>query len=358
MATSGVEGTFQLSVLDLITMSVNLLSVPASQLSADQLRFAQNSLELILKSLPNDGYDRYLTTSTLVGLVPNVVQYNLPTGAQEVIKVAWRQGQINPTTTVYSSSNGGTPANCFTGNLTPGCIQNASNGNISANWGSGVQNAINYVGFNALGTHTYSLVWEYSNDGVIWFTNYTAPSATYTDNTWVYYQLTTPVAAQYYRVRETAGATLSIRQLYFGYDQQDVVIGRINRDDYFSQSQKNDASSGNEIVNFYVQEDITTLTLFTWPAILNSNINTMLVYYYRQPQDVGSLTNTLEIPFRWYDGIVWNLASRMALYLPKVSPELLQFVTQRADLMMNKVTQSDFDRSPVRLILATNSYKI
>lgn len=345
--------------MDIITLSANLLSVPASELSADQLRFAMYSLELILKSLPNDGYDRYLTTSTLVGLVPNVVQYNLPLGAVEVIKVAWRQGQVNPTTTIYASDAGGDAANCFTGNLTPGCVQTSINGSISANWGSGITNAINYVGINTLGSYTLSCVFEYSNDGVIWFTAFTPPLETaYQDNTWVYYQLTYPVAAQYFRIRATGGGELSIRQLYFGYDQEDVIIGRINRDDYFSQSQKNDASSGDEIVNFYVQEDTTTLTLYVWPPLMNSNINTMLVYYYRQPQDVGSLTDTLEIPFRWHDSIIWNLASRLALYLPKIPPQFVQFITQRADLMMNKVTQSDFDRSPVRLILSTNSFKI
>jgi hypothetical protein len=44
----------------------------------------------------------------------------------------------------------------------------------------------------------------------------------------------------------------------------------------------------------------------------------MTVWYSRQIMDVGALTDELEIPQRWYEAIVMNLAHRLSLELPQV----------------------------------------
>lgn len=356
MATSGVIGTFAFDVDEIIAMAVRACGLAPSELTPDQALYASSSLELLLKSLPNDGFERWLQDSVLIGLIPNVVRYELPPGAVEVVNCMYRQASL-PTGGVAISSPGGIAANAFDADLATVCTQSGPNGYIEYNYTTTNNSpALSYVGINTFGTHTYSLVWEYSLDGVTWQTSFAStPATVYTDNIWTYYQINNRVQALAYRVRETAGGTLSVRGLYFGANPSDITMGRMNRDDYQSMTQK--SSTANDPISYYVQEEVNTLALYVWPQP-NYAFDQLLIYYYRQPQDVGELINTLELPFRWHDAIIMTLAARLALYLPNISEDRITRLEQKASGLMNMVNQTDYDRSPVRVYYNNRSYQL
>lgn len=127
---------------------------------------------------------------------------------------------VRPLGGTAATSNGGTAANAFDGDLTTWCTQVATNGNISYDFGDGCHKTITKVGINSHGSNTYDLIFEYSNDTgatvTNWTTAYDAPIATvYADGVDVFYTLVTPITARAWRVREQNGGTLDLREVYF-----------------------------------------------------------------------------------------------------------------------------------------------
>jgi hypothetical protein len=63
--------------------------------------------------------------------------------------------------------------------------------------------------------------------------------------------------------------------------------------------------------------------------------------------DVGSLTDTLDIPQRWYEANVWQLAWRLAIELPDFNPQLLGPIKQTADEALSWAQAEERDNSPI-----------
>ena len=355
MTTSGVTGQFNLTADSVIDMAFRQCNVSPSEKTPDQQLYAQSALELILKSLPNDGYERWAQQTTVIGLLPYVQTYYLPNGALEVIKVVQRQTQW-PYTTGAALASSGNAANAFDSSLATACIQSAPNGYIGYNFGSGNASSTVYWGVNSFGTFTYSLLLEYSNDGILWYTadNQADTPTSYTDGQWVFYEIQFPVSAQYYRIRETGGSTLSMRSVFFGINPVDTTIGRFNRDSYETYPTKYSTTSGIPI-QFKVNEEPTGLYLQVWP-VPTTGFYQLHVLYYTQPQDVGVLQNNLDIPYRWQKAVISQLAYELAKYLPNIPPQTLGNLRQDAMLLMSQVNAADQDRSNVRFYVDMRSY--
>ena len=126
---------------------------------------------------------------------------------------------------------------------------------------------------------------------------------------------------------------------------REIPITKFNRDDYASQPNKEFQSA--QPTNYWFEKLIEPrITL--WPVPSDSS-RRLSMYYYRQPQDVGDLTNELEIPTRWLEAICWHLALRLAFELPGVSVERLAAVQAMAQGMTMEVEGSETDSAPVFL---------
>jgi hypothetical protein len=73
----------------------------------------------------------------------------------------------------------------------------------------------------------------------------------------------------------------------------------------------------------------------------------MTVWYNRQIMDVGSLTDELEIPQRWYEAVVSMLAHRMSLELPGVPVDRVAYLEKMADKYLYEAEQEERDKSPI-----------
>jgi hypothetical protein len=71
------------------------------------------------------------------------------------------------------------------------------------------------------------------------------------------------------------------------------------------------------------------------------------VWYSKQIMDVGSLTDELYIPTRWYEATLMMLAHRMSLELPAVEMQRIQYLEGQAEKYLNMVEQEERDKSPI-----------
>jgi hypothetical protein len=82
-----------------------------------------------------------------------------------------------------------------------------------------------------------------------------------------------------------------------------------------------------------------------WPVPNNSDDQVTLLTS-RQPQDVGTLMQNLEVPVRWMEPIIWQLSLRLAFELEDVDPSLIQVVQAMADRYQLEAEYEESDGAP------------
>jgi hypothetical protein len=86
--------------------------------------------------------------------------------------------------------------------------------------------------------------------------------------------------------------------------------------------------------------------MYLWPVPSDPFVQ-MTVWYSRQIDDVGALTNELEVPQRWYEATVMMLAHRMSLELPGVGLDRIQYLEAQAEKYLALAEAEERDKSPI-----------
>lgn len=352
MAYSGTTGQTVINVSKLIDHGARRCGKLAEELTSEQLLSAQESLYFFLSHLGNKGINYWAINKAVIGLNANQYIYTMPLGCIDVLQVLYRT--MTQPSGSYSSSAGGTVSNVYDDNVTTYCQQTSANGNISVNYGASNTQYIGSIGFmpyiSGGGSQTWSYVFEYSVDGSTWSTLYTGTNVTVTDLQWVWQDIDPGQNVAYYRMRATGGTTLSLRELYFGTNAREIQMSRLNRDDYTNLPNKQ--FTANQPFQFWFDRTIGTSvstgqpTMYLWP-VPSTYFVQMTVWYSRYIQDVGQLTNEIEIPQRWYEAVVMNLAHRMSLELPGIQVDRIAYLEKLAAQYLYEAEEEERDKSPI-----------
>ena len=316
MATSATTATVSYHVTALIEQATRRCGLLPGRLSAEETLAAQTELQQMLNSLVNEGIPLWTVNKQIYGLNLNQNVLNFSADTVDLQNVLYRFNNL-PSGGIPASSAGGTAANAFDQNLTTACTQTAANGNISYNFTTNT--TVVTVGFLPNATGTLNPIYEYSLDGVTWVTSIpaAAQASTFTAGQWYWQDVdnsTIPAQAQYYRIRETSGGTLNVTELVFGTAANEIILSRLNKDDYQNLPFKNQIGRP---LQFWYDRQIQPRA-WLWPASQYS-FNSVVVWAWSLLQDVGlywNFTNTLQIPIWWEDTILWSLAARLIWILP------------------------------------------
>ena len=338
MAFSGTVGQTTIKVIDLVDHSILRCGIEPARITAQMVETAKKNLFYYLSYLSNRGINLWTIERSLIGLYPYQNIYALPVGTIDVLNVNYRT--VMRWEGAGVSSAGGTGDNAFDGDVTTSCTQVSTNGNISADFASA--DVITDVAIRTNGNRTYNLVWEYSTDNITWSTVLATGSVSYLDNKWVWYQITTPQSGRYFRVRETAGGTLNVRELVFGKRPTEIPMNRINRDDFSSLPDKTILSAYPS--QFWYNRILTQPELWVWPTPSDTFVS-LMVWRHRHVQDIGDLTNDLEVPQRWYECMLANLAARNALDIPDVSEMRIEMLGKLAEGAEEPPHEEERDRA-------------
>ena len=342
MAVSNAISTTSFQIHDIINHAIRRCKVAPATLDAEMFEAATHNLYLLTSGLANQGFPLWCLEKLVLGPLKGQAFLTLPIGTVDVQNANLRT-VTRPSGTAASSA-GGTAANAFDGTLLNACTQTSTNGNISLAYASTTQ--ITSVGVMSYTTQTYALVFEKSIDsGATWSTVYTATSQSYTAGEWVYFGLDQQLSTTTdFRIRETGGATLNIQQLGFGTGPSDQPIARLNRDDYFNFSNK--TSEGTPLQYWFDRQRVYPV-MNLWP-VPNGNFFQVAIIRHRHIMDLGVNTNEIEVPQRWYDAIVWGLASAMAVELPGVPGDIMGYVDARYRRALLEAQTEERDNSPIK----------
>ena len=140
-------------------------------------------------------------------------------------------------------------------------------------------------------------------------------------------------------VRQDSGTT----------DQFDLALSRVSRDEFIGLPTKRTTGRPSQ---FYVDRQITPI-LRLWPTP-DSSSDYILVYdRLRRIEDVDAMTNTANVPFRFFPCLTAGLAYYLAL---KKAPERVQMLKQLYEEEFERAASEDRDRASLSLTPSTSFY--
>ena len=265
MAYSGTVGTTLINVQTFIDHGARRSGKLAEELTDEQVLSAKESLFYILSNLINQGINYWAIDKKVFGLNANQYIYQLPLGGVDVLNALYRT-MTRPTPNIpngYSASSG-IADNAFDGNTLTVCIQTAPDGWIAVDYGTNNPVYAGSIGILPGVSGEFHILLEYSTDGITWNTLEDTGVTTWVDNQWLWYDIDPGQSVQYYRMSETGGNTLQVREFYVGNNDREITMARLNRDDYTNLPNKN--FTANQPYQFWFNRTIPQAEIWLWPV--------------------------------------------------------------------------------------------
>lgn len=329
MTTSGTIGATTVETRKILEHALRRIGISATAQTPEIVGIAVDNLFLLLTNLASKGLNLWQIDKRIIPTVAGQLLYPLPTGTIDVLNMAYAR-------CTYQTGTDSSGVDNYT-------VQLAS------------ATAIQRVGFTLSVLPTLvGITIQGSSDGVTWHDTTTIPNNELPAvNTLAYYDVGISDATGYAYWRLYAGgATFTATELLLINQISELPIMQMNRDDYTALPNK--YIQGRPSVNYYF-EKLVSPQVSLWP-VPNNSVDMVVLWRYRQIQDVGTLTQTLEIPMRWYDAIIWQLALLLCYEIPNVDPNKAQMVMQAAQGFLAISEGGETDGSPIFIAPAIRGY--
>lgn len=345
MTVSGTVSTTTFNTNRVIDHAFRRCRLPPQAITSEMQTVAQDILYLMLSDFANRGIQLWTIEKLILPMQYGVMRVPMPAGTIDVMNTNLRtlqrlSGQVSDSQGLVN-----TDKYAFDGDLTTSLQQTVPNGWIQIDFLSGTR--VTNVGVNMFVGGTYNIVFEVSNDGVNWVTALAPGVTTYTAGIWQWYDIEGAQTAEFIRMRETGGSILNVAEFYAGAQPSEIPFARLNQDDYTNLPNKQ--FLGRPLQFWYDrQRDTHYLTLWPTPDA-NAVFNQIVTWRRRYIMDVGTLTQSLDIPQRWYEGIVACLAWRLAIETPAVDPSMVNILKPLADEAVMIMQDEERDNSPMKI---------
>lgn len=355
MTTSGTVSQTTFTTRQVVDHAFRQCRLRPQQIGAEQLQTATECLYLLLSELPNYGIQLWTIEKRILPLYEALADVTLPDGTVDVLNQNWRQ--LTRASGTNTSSAGGTVANAFDDDFDTACTQTATNGNIQTLFAAETQ--VTTVGYLSNATAPdFDAVIERSDDGVTWTTVLTITDADMVDEEWQWWDLDGAVASLYWRFRATGGATIDVRELYWGNTPQEIPLAPISQDNYTALPNK---TFQGQPVQFWLDRQRAAPVMHLWPVPgYTQRYGQLTVWRTRQVEDVGLLSQTLDIPQRWYRAVVAMLAAAIAVEIPEVDGEwavsLYKLAYAPDDGALARAMQEEEDGMPFMITPQISAY--
>ena len=327
MATSGTVGATVVDQTVLIEHACRRAGKLASSLTSEQQLAARESLFFVLSNLANRGINLWTVTEQILTLVPGQATYTLQVGTVDLLKGFYRTQSDATGTTLSTATSVGLDTG-LGNSVTPSSIQ---------------------VVFSGAGTS--NLVVETSQDALSWTQIQTLPATTSIIGQATWFDLTNFSAVRAIRVRETVlGATL-VGSIVVAFNPQEILAAKLNRDDFLLLPNKTFAGRS---LQYWFDKQITP-QIRLWP-VPNDVTSSFVAWTTLHVQDPGQFFNTIQIPQRWYDGVIWILAMYLAMELPQIDPQRIQICANMGQTFLKLAEDGEVDGAPIKIDPGIRSY--
>lgn len=343
LVTSGTVSTTVFNTGKLIDHAFRRAKVAPQQITPEYQSTAQDLLYLFLSTLTSKGVPLWCIQKLILPIYQNVQDVPLPTNAIDVLNSNLRTS--NRLVGTYTASSG-IAANAGDGDITTFCVQTAPAGNITLQVTS--PTLFNTVGFYPGVTATWQITVQTSNDGVTWTPVYVNEALDVVEDEWFWVDIEgiPQTGVSYIQLLAGAATTLNIAEFVVQTLPEEIPIAKINRDDYANLPDK---WFPGRPVQYWFNKQIPEPFITMWPTPqYQFTFNQIVCYIQSYIQDVGTLTQTLQIPQRWFLAIVCELGRQLNIEIPeaKGDPNELAF---EAKNQLDIAWGSETDSAPTYL---------
>ena len=319
MAYSNTVSQTVFNTRKVIENAVRRCKVPAELITAEYVDIANDQLYLILSDLANQGAPLWCIEKVIVPLYDGVGDVVLDTQTVDILNSNFRQLQAVSGTNVDTFTSRTIDFGGATFVTTVGIL-----------WSSAAS----------------PIAIERSPDGIVWETIQTeTPDASVGE--WTWYDLDSSIATQYFRVRATTG-TLGFSEIYTGNQPTEIPLARMNRDDYTNLPNKYFQS--NRSLQYWFDRQIPNPIMHLWPVPnAAATVCQLVLWRHRYIMDVGTMTQQVEVPQRWYEAIVALLAAKMAMEIVEVDPQIIPMLDAKAAQALYVAQAEERDNSPMMI---------
>ena len=319
MAYSGTVSQTTFNTRRVIENAARRCKMPAQSLSAEHIDIANDQLYLLLSELSNRGIQLWTIEKQIYPLYNGVAQITTDLGTVDI---------LNSNLRTLQQVTGAEYDDATTYEVTFASATTVST--VGIKWSAA----------------SAPISLQRSDDGVVWETVQTeTPSATAGE--WTWYDLASSVASAYFRVIATSG-TLDFERIYLGNTPTEIPLARLNRDDYTNLPNK--TFSNNRPLQFWFDRQVTQPVMHLWPVPNNeAEVSQVIIWRQRYIMDVGTMTQEIEVPQRWYEAIVAMLAARLAAEYIEVDAALVGPLDQKAERALYIAQQEERDNSPMMI---------
>lgn len=300
--------------------------VPAQTITGEHIEIAKDQLYLLLSEWANDGSPLWCIEKQLYGLTEGQGALQLDLGTVDVLNVNLRSMQpLTGTETVTVSAYK---------------VEFDSASTVST------------VGVLWGPSGSVPLTLQVSDDDVTWTSLQTVdPSGVAGGWTWVDIDVATE--GLFFRVLATG--TLDYTQIYLGRNPTEIPMARLNRDDYTSLPDKTVQSS--RPLQYWFDRQVRQPIMHLWPVPSASAITSLVVLWrHRHIMDVGSLTQEIEVPQRWYEALVAGLAAKLVYEISEADMNVASILEGKATQALYKARAEERDNSRVNMTPNISAY--
>lgn len=316
MTTSGTISETTFNNRQIIDRAFGRCKVKPQDITGEMIERANENLYLILSSLPNEGTPLWCVQKVLIPLTAGQAQLITPVGTIDLINAFYRM--IQPVTGTEVDD----PAGLSTTLDSPATVAT-----VGLQWGG----------------NSVPVAVQASDDGIAWTTLATDAQEA-VDGQWTWIDVDGATAKSYWRVIPTTG-TLDLDDWTFGSSPTDLQMSRLNRDQY--QQLPNKSFTGRPL-QYWFDRQFNRPVMHLWPVPdATAATNLIVAYRHRHVMDVGSMTQSIEVPQRWLNAIISRLAMNLALDTPEVNPQLIPMLTGLSKMHSDQAWMEERDRSPI-----------
>lgn len=342
--TSGVVSETAVTTNDLIDHAFRRCKIQPAEVTGENLDTASRLLHMNLTRLASKGIALWAIEHQALGLTPGVSTTIYPNGTVDVLNVNLRMtNRVTGTSSEPQVADDDltTPYNYgFSGATYTLTLSQATN--------------VMTIGLMPGNTATWDARVEYTTDGVTWYQAWLDKTFDVTNQVWAWVNLEGILGATAVRFIVASGVRVILNQIYFGNKPSEAQVTQLNRDEY---SNLPDKTVTGRPVQYWLDKQRTTPAIHLWPAPSDSMKYVQLIsYLQRHVEDVGKLSQIVEIPRRWYLAVINQLAFELAIEMPTVEPDRIQLLDTLASRTLAEAWDGETDSSKTKFRFNVRPY--
>lgn len=349
MATSGTVGQTVFETRKVIDHGFRRCKVPPQAITPEHIDTALDLLFLNLSSLSSYGIPLWVIDKVILPIYRGEISVPLPVGSVDVMNMNIRD--LNRTLGVSNTASEGIADNAFDSDLTTACTQVTPAGNIEVDFGTNNQTQVDTFGIFFNATATWDIIIQGSQDGVSYTNLYENATLAAVAGDWFWVDLEQQIPFRFFRLLAQGTTVLDVAEFFLGNTANEIPMPKISLDSYSNLPDKTflsrpteywfdksaAAQGGRMIATVWPPPD-TEFTFFQY-----------VLYIKRQIADIGTMQQEIEVPQRWYEFVITDLARKLVREIPEADISRLPILDQDFMIESKNVWTGEDDGSPVRI---------